>query len=70
MHLGTTMNMLGAVLYTLCLHVLDGSPEDNMHGICANINTFYRDYEIVTQYSNLDIGPFQQPNQFPRLKGK
>ena len=33
MHLGTTMYMLGAVLYMLCFHVLDGTPEDNMHDI-------------------------------------
>ena len=29
MHLGTTTYMLGAILYTLCFHVLDGSNKHN-----------------------------------------
>ena len=45
MHLGTTMYMLGAVLYMLCFHVLAGAPEDIMHGIWADINEFYRKHK-------------------------
>ena len=40
MHLGTTMYMLGAVLYLLCFHVLAGDPEDIMHGIWTDISDF------------------------------
>ena len=70
MHLGTTMYMLGAVLYMLCFHVLDGVPEDIMHGIWSDINEFYRQHTVQTQFSNLKIGAFHEPGQFPKLKGK
>ena len=70
MHLGTTMYMLGAVLYMLCFHVLAGAPEDIMHGIWADINEFYRKHKVQTQFSNLKIGSFHDPGQFPKLKGK
>ena len=70
MHLGTTMYMLGAVLYILCFHVLAGAPEDIMHGIWADISEFYRRHKVVTQYCNLKIGSFHEPGQFPKLKGK
>ena len=70
MHLGTTMYMLGAVLYRLCFHVLAGDPEDIMHGIWTDINEFYKEHKVVTQYSNLKIGSFHEPGQFPKLKGK
>ena len=50
MHLGTTMYMLGAVLYLLCFNVLDGTPEDNMHAIWTDINQFYTDHRVVTQF--------------------
>ena len=58
MHLGTTMYMLGAVLYILCFHILPGAPEDNMHGIWSDISEFYRNHRVVTQYSNLKISSF------------
>lgn len=70
MHLGTTMYMLGAVLYTLCFYVLESSPEENMQSIWAKICDFYTNHKILTQYSNLEIGSFYQANQFPKLKGK
>ena len=70
MHLGTTMYMLGAVLYLLCFHVLDGAPEDIMHGIWSDINDFYRQHKVQTQYCNLKVGSFHEPGQFPKLKGK
>ena len=64
------MYMLGAVLYMLCFHVLDGTPEDIMHGIWSDINEFYREHRVQTQFSNLKIGSFHEPGQFPKLKGK
>ena len=70
MHLGTTMYMLGAVLYMLCFHVLDGAPEDIMHCIWSEINDFYRQHQVQTQFSNLKIGAFHEPGQVPKLKGK
>ena len=70
MHLGTTMYMLGAVLYMLCFRVLPGAPEDIVHGIWTDISDFYKDHEVVTQYSNLKIESFHEPGQFPKLKGK
>ena len=70
MHLGTTMYMLGAVLYMLCFHVVDGAPEDIMHCIWSDINEFYRQHKVQTQFSNLKIGSFHEPGQFPKLKGK
>ncbi len=70
MHLGTTMYMLGAVLYLLCFHVLSGDPEDIMHGIWTDISDFYKEHKVVTQYSNFKIGSFHEPGQFPKLKGK
>ena len=69
-HLGTTMYMLGAVLYMLCFHVLDGAPEDIMHDIWASISAFYKKHKVVTQYSNLKIASFHEPGQYPKLKGK
>ena len=50
MHLGTTMYMLGAGLYMLVFHVLDGSPEDNMHGIWAGIREFYKRHSCDTVF--------------------
>ena len=70
MHLGTTMYMLGSVLYMLCFHVLAGDPEDIMYGIWTDINEFYRDHDVATRYSNLKIGSFHDPGQFPKLKAK
>ena len=70
MHLGTTMYMLGSVLYMLVFHVLAGAPEDNMQEIWGCINQFYKDHKVVTQYCNLKIGSFHEPGQFPKLKGK
>ena len=58
MHLGTTMYMLGAVLHMLCFHVLDGAPEDIMHGIWQDINDFYRKHKAQTQFSNHFQDPF------------
>ena len=64
------MYMLGAVLYMLCFHVLDGAPEDIMHGIWSDINDFYSKHKVQTQFSNLKIGSFHEPGQYPKLKGK
>ena len=46
MHLGTTVYMLGAVLYTLCFHVLESSPEESMQNIWAKICDFYTNHNI------------------------
>ena len=70
MHLGTTMYMLGAVLYLLCFNVLDGTPEDHMHAIWTDINQCYSDHRVVAQCSSLEILSFYDPGQFPTLKGK
>ena len=70
MHLGTTMYMLGAILYMLCFHVLDGAPEDIMHGIWSDINEFYNKHTVQTQFSNLKIGSSQDPGQYPSSKAK
>ena len=70
MHLGTTMYMVGAILYMLCFHVLDGAPEDIMHGIWSDINEFYRKHKVQTQFSNLKIGSFHDPGAYPKLRGK
>ena len=70
MHLGTSQYMLGAVLFILCFQVLAGTPEDNLHDIWTDINHFYTDYNVKTQYSSLKISAFYEPGQFPKLKGK
>ena len=70
MHLGTTMYMLGAVLYILAFQVLPDDPEENMHAIWTAINQFYKDHKVVTQYCNLKISSFHEPGQFQKLKGK
>ena len=70
MHLGTSQYMLGAVLLILCFKVMAGTPEANLHDIWAEINKFYADYKVETQYSSLKISAFYEPGQFPRLKGK
>ena len=68
MHLGTTMYMLGAVLYLLCFNVLDGTPEDNMHAIWTDINQFYTDHRVVTQISNLKILSWPWPWPTPKAE--
>ena len=70
MHLGTTMYRLGAMLCMLCFHVLAGDPEDIMHGIWTGISDLYKKHKVVTQYSNLKMGSFHDPGQFPKLKSK
>ena len=64
------MYMAGAILYMLCFHVLDGAPEDIMHGIWSDISEFYRKHKVQTQFSNLKIGSCHEPGQLPKLKGK
>lgn len=69
-HLGTSQYMLGAVLYILCFQVMSGTPEQNLHGLWADITQYYRDYRVQTQYSSLTICSFYEAGDYSKLKGK
>ena len=67
-HLGTTMYMLVVMVYLLCFNVLDGTPKYNMHAIWTDINQFYTDHRMVTQFSNLNIVSFYDPRPAPKAE--
>ena len=69
-HLGTAMYMLGAVLYIMCFHALDGTACDSMHARWTCISGVYKDYNVVTRHTNLKLGSCDEPLIFHKLKGK
>ena len=48
MHLGTSMYLLGSVLWLLCYQVLQaGSPKANMDRVWATISNYYKQYKVA-----------------------
>ena len=75
MHLGTSMYLLGSVLWLLCFDILTGTPVQNMGKVWHHIVEEYkRPPATVCQYSNLTLKSFCNPDKwdtgYPKLKGK
>ena len=72
--LGTSMHLLGSVLWLLVYRLLPNSPADNMNRIWSDIAELYRERRTPAQYSNIELKSFIDPAQpraaYPKLKGK
>ena len=73
-HLGTSMYMLGSVLWLLVYTKLKESPESNLRRVFAMIQGFYKEHGTSCQYSNLALSFFTDPQNprkhYPKLKGR
>jgi len=74
MYMGTVQQMCGSVLWLMCYHCLPGSAAENLGTVWELIRKFYSDNSVPTQYGNLTISLFVDPDKprstYPRLKGK
>ena len=73
-HLGTTSYMLGCILWLLCFAMLPGTAKDNMQLVWRLISEAYRESNVDTQFTHLQLGSFCDADSpmmsYPRLKGK
>ena len=74
LHIGTTMYFLGSVLWLLVYRLMPGSAAANMARIWSLVSEFYSEHAVPTQFSNLTLSSFCQPDKhaadYPRLKGR
>ena len=75
LYLGTSMDLLGAALFTLCFKVLAKTPAENMADVWADVVYFYQQHELRNQYTNIELSSFLKDARYPRahyprLKGK
>ena len=74
-HLGTSMYMLGSVLYLLVYRRFPMlRPAQAMARVWSMITNYYSQHEVKDQFSNITIGMFTKPARhlttYPKLKGR
>ena len=69
-HLGTSMYMLGSVLWLLVFQVLDGTPQANLDQVWGEDVDDYKDHNVGTRFSNLEVSIFHHNRTHPNLSGK
>ena len=73
-HLGTSMVLLGSVLWLLVYKVLKDTAAANMRLIWKLVQERYKDLQSTTQYSSLTLSSFHDPDRYdknyPKLKGR
>ena len=73
-HLGTTMWLLGSILWVLCFQLMTGTPSANLEEIWDAIMDEYKRLNTKCQFTSITLSMFinvQKPKQdYPRLKGR
>jgi hypothetical protein len=73
-HMGTSTYFLGSVLWLLTHQLMQGSAAENMQTIWGEVVDLYREQRSATQYSNLGVSSFIDPEKanssYPKLKGR
>ena len=70
MHLGTSMYMLGSLLYRLVFQVLGGPLQANMEQVWSGVVDYYTQRQVEAQFTNLEVGSFHHAGNSPKLSGK
>ena len=74
MHLGSSSYLLGSILWLLCYRLLPSSPSENLKRVWACIVNAYRDNGVPSQYTNMSLSMFTNPDSpdksYPKLKGR
>ena len=74
MHLGTSMYLLGSVLWMFVYQIFRSSAATNMNVLWIEIVAAYRELRPPSQYTNINLASFCNPQQpaahYPKLKGK
>ena len=73
-HIGSTMYFLGSVLWLLVYRLMPSNPVKNMEMLWGLIQEYYSEHSVSTQYSNLSLSSFCNPDKprakHPKLKGR
>eukprot|EP00969_Alexandrium_andersonii_P097413 4299578-Alexandrium_andersonii.AAC.1 len=69
-HLGVDAYFYASALTFLVFYVLEGSPDDNVARVWAQVRAFDQSRRMTGGFANLRLSMFYKAGQFPVLKGK